>query len=380
MAASVIIPATQAAVKISGPSSVGLSTASALPVLDPLEVLVRVAAVSINQVDGKSADMSPSPGATSGVDFSGIVVQLGADVKTDKFRANNNMKLVELGDRVFGGVFGNNPLRLDNGAFAEYTAVPARLVWHVPANMDLTTASTIGATLATVGLALFNYLQLPMPSTVSSDSKTATSIEGRPAVLVYGGGTSTGAMAIQVLKIAGFNPITTCSPASSERAMHFGATATFDYHSPKCGADVREYIGDSLALALDCISDTASMSTCYEALGPAGGRYVALDAFPLRGHTRRSVVPDWVCTYTQFGHPVAWAPPYNLDARPHDREFAEAWYVVAQRLLDEGRIEPYPKEERRGGLAAVEDGIKEVWKGEVKGVKLVYPIIIKLLY
>ncbi|KAK6851557.1 Trans-enoyl reductase apdC [Apiospora arundinis] len=91
------------------------------------------------------------------------------------------------------------------------------------------------------------------------------------------------------------------------------------------------------------------MALCYEALGPAGGRYVALDSFPLRGHTRRSVVPDWVCTYTQFGEPVAWAAPYNFDARPDDRRCAEAWYAVAQALLDAGRLEAHPKEERRGG-------------------------------
>jgi aspyridone synthetase trans-acting enoyl reductase len=132
------------------------------------------------------------------------------------------------------------------------------------------------------------------------------------------------ALAMQVLQIAGYTPITTCSPASAARAISFGAAATFDYHWSTCGAEVRDYTGDSLALTLDCISDTASMSICYEALGSAGGRDVALDAFPLRGHTRHSVIPDWVCTCTQFGHAVAWAPPYNLHARPHDRDSAEA--------------------------------------------------------
>jgi aspyridone synthetase trans-acting enoyl reductase len=372
MAVSIALPATHTALKITGSSTVALSTTTPLPVLEPLDILVRVACVSINHVDGKSADMSPSPGATSGTDFSGVVVALGANVDADKFRANNNMKPIKIGDRVLGGVFGNNPLRHDNGAFAEYVAVPARLVWHVPTGMDFATAATLPATIATVGLSLFQYLQLPMPSSSSSDSGPSPS--AAPFVLVYGGGTATGAMAIQVLKLAGFTPITACSPATAAQAMHLGAAATFDYHSPTCGAEVREHTADSLALALDCITDTASIGICYEALGSAGGRYVALDSFPLRGHTRRSVMPDWVCTYTQFGHPITWVPPYNLDARPDDRDCAEAWYVVAQRLLDEGRIKAHPKEERSGGLAAVGEGMDEVRKGQIKGRKLVYPI------
>ena len=181
-------------------------------------------------------------------------------------------------------------------------------------------------------------------------------------------------MAIQILRVAGFTPITTCSPSSAERAVQNGATATFDYHSPSCGAEIRELTGDTLTLALDCITDTTSMAICYEALGTAGGRYVALDSFPLRGHTRRSVIADWVCTYSQFGNPIAWAPPYNLDARRADLECAEKWYVVAQHLLNKGLIQPHPKEVRPGGLAAVGQGMDEVRKGLVKGKKLVYPI------
>lgn len=372
------LPATHVALKIAGPGAVSLSTYTALPVLEASDVLVRVACISISPVDSKSADLSPAVGATSGTEFTGVVVALGTDVSnTDNtWRTEHGMKPLQIGDRVLGGIFGNNPLRRDNGAFAEYVAVPARLVWHVPDGVDLATAATLPAAVATVGLSLFQHMQLPMPDATAPTAalNVAVSVAAAPWVLVHGGGTATGAMAIQVLRLAGFKPITTCSPSSSERALRLGAAATFDYRSPECGAAVREHTSNTLALALDCITDSASMALCYEALGAAGGRYVALDSFPLRGHTRRSVVPDWVCTYTQFGGPVAWAAPYNLDARPDDRRCAEAWYAVAQRLLDEGRIEPHPKERRGGGLAAIGEGMDEVRKGQIRGKKLVYPI------
>ncbi|KAK2042904.1 NAD(P)-binding protein [Colletotrichum somersetense] len=371
MALSTALPATQIALKITGSSAVSMQKDMALPVVQPSDVLVRVAFVSIGPVDSKSAEMSPAVGATSGTEFSGVIVALGSAVaeSDNVIRAKHNIKPLQTGDRVVGGIFGNNPLRRDNGAFAEYVAVPAQLVWHVPANMDLASAATLPTALATVGLSLFQYMKLPMPTTdAPSDSETAGSW-----VLVHGGGTSTGCMAIQVLKWAGFRTVTTCGSAESkERAERLGAAAVFDYHSPTCGAEILEHTEGTLGLALDCITDTSSMALCYEALGSKGGRYVGLDFFPLRGHTRRSVVPDWVCTYTQFGNPVAWAPPYKLDARPEDLRCAKAWYAVSQRLLDEGRIDPHPREDRSGGLAAVAKGMKEVRKGQVKGRKLVY--------
>ncbi|TFA97734.1 Deshydrogenase mlcG [Trichoderma ghanense] len=365
------LPHTQRALKIVGPNAVSVNAAAPLPDMEPTDILVRVVCVSINPVDGKAADMSPQLGATSGTDFSGVVVALGADVEADTWREENNMKPVKVGDRVFGGVFGNDALRPHNGAFADYVAVPARLVWHFPTDMDFATAATMGAAIATVGLSLFNYLGLPLPSKPSSNGASSN----KPAVLVYGGGTGTGSMAIQVLREAGLPVITTCSAASSTHVLQLGAEAWFDYKSPTCGADIREHSQDSLAFALDCITDTASMGICYEALGSAGGRYVALDAFPVRGHTRRSVIPEWVCTPTQFGKAIRWTPPYDLEPRPYDLKCAELWYVAAQRLIDEGLIAPHPLEMRNGGLAAVAEGMEEVRRGQIKGKKLVYTIL-----
>lgn len=173
------------------------------------------------QVDCKSADLSPTPGATSGTDFAGIVVALGCDVDKDQW---------QLGDRVMGGQFGNNPLRHDNGAFAEYVAITVHLVWRIPASMDFATAASLPAALATCGLAFFQYMRLPMPdvhaSSLQLDIEKETS--GPTYVLVYGGGTATGAMALQILKLLGLTPITTCSPNSAARSLELGAVVTFD--------------------------------------------------------------------------------------------------------------------------------------------------------
>ncbi|KAK1726271.1 chaperonin 10-like protein [Colletotrichum acutatum] len=335
MTAPESLPTTHKALKVSGPGHVYVSEDASVPSPDRSELLVRVACISINQVDCKSADLSPTPGATSGTDFSGVVVALGSDVDAEAWH---------VGDRIMAGIFGNNPLRRDNGAFAEYAVVPARLAWRIPASMDLATAASLPAALATVGLSLFQYMKMTMPDNTAGALQLSSNTDSAGASNVA-------------------NP-----------ATYLGAAATFDYRSPSCGADILSYTQGALTLALDCISDSDSMTTCYKALGPAGGRYVALDPFPLRGHTRRSVEPDWVCCYTQFGHDVAWAPPFDLDARVDDRNCAEAWYVLAQRLLDEGLVVPQPLEVRRGGLAGVGEGMQEVRRGLIKGRKLVYSV------
>jgi len=278
----------------------------------------------------------------------------------------------------FGCVFfGNNPDVPGNGAFADYAAVPASLIFKIPDHLSFQQAATLGVGMATAGMVLFERLDLAMPSVEGQiQDKTAVKKKGSKLiiVLVYGGGTATGTIAIQLLRRSGFVCITTSSPRNFQRLKSLGAEEAFDYKSPTCGGDIREYTKDGLTLAMDCISNTGSMKICYEAISKKGGKYVALDPFPLHVHTRRSIVPDWIFLFTQFGKPVNWVRPYNFDARPKDKDFAERWYRVAEQLLAEGHITPHSFQEEQGGLGAVTDGLDAVRKGQVSGYKLVYTI------
>ena len=175
-------PTAQRALKIQGPGKVELVNSSVIPQQRDDEVLVRVICVAVNPVDGKSADLSPNNGATIGCDFSGQLVAIGSSVKQS----------LSIGDPVCGCVFGNNPDELDNGAFAEHVAVPGDLVFKVPQGMSLHTAATLGVGMATVGMALYRSLKLPLPGSTS---------EKTDFVLVYGGGTATGTLAIQMLRM-----------------------------------------------------------------------------------------------------------------------------------------------------------------------------------
>lgn len=154
-----------------------------------------------------------------------------------------------------------------------------------------------------------------------------------------------------------------------------GAVACFDYHVATVGDEVRDFTKGGLREALDCITDSASMNICYSALGDQGGRYVGLDQFPIRSHTRRDVYPEWIVAWTVSGEAIQWKRPYARTAKPKHKAFGQKWNPEAQKLLDSGRLQTHPIDLRSGGLAAIPDGIAMLRKGLTDGKKLVYSII-----
>ncbi|KAK3298365.1 putative alcohol dehydrogenase [Chaetomium fimeti] len=357
------IPERQRALKIVEAGKVEVVEGAQVPHAEGDEVLIRVVSVAVNPADAKSLDLSPTRGATVGVDFAGEVVKVGPAVR----------KQISVGDRVCGPVFGNNPLRPENGAFAEYVAAPGDLLFKIPEAMDFDQACTLGVSLATVGLALYQSLGIPMPTSFSTVQRQQQQQQQR-YVLIYGGGTATGTMAIQMAARSGLVPITTCSPERFDWVKSLGAAAAFDYRSPSVGSDIRAFTRNTLNMALDCITTTTTMSTCYEAISSNGGKYLSLDPFPIRTHTRRSVRPSWVFGLTIFGKPVMWKRPMNVEAKPSDKTFTEKWFLVAQSMLDKGDIRTHKYETRVGGLAGLVGGLDDVRKGQVAGKKLVYRV------
>ncbi|KAI3390272.1 hypothetical protein diail_10728, partial [Diaporthe ilicicola] len=138
-----------------------------------------------------------SPGCTAGGDCAGIVIALGSAIPHGRFM---------VGDRVAAPTAFMNPLAPSNGAFAEYVAVAADLALKIPIDVPLEEAAALGVGIATIGYALFHSLRIP-----GHPDKPAQT-EKPVFVLVYGGSTASGTMAIQLVRAAGLVPITTCSP------------------------------------------------------------------------------------------------------------------------------------------------------------------------
>jgi aspyridone synthetase trans-acting enoyl reductase len=170
-------PTHQKALKVSGPGKVSVVHTAAIPTPTETDVLIRVIAVALNPVDWKSVDLSPTPGATWGCDFAGCIVWIGSQIRA----------ALQIGDRVCGGTFGNNPDDPDNGAFAEYVVVPGDLVFKIPEAMSFEKAATLGIGISTIGLALYHVFKLPLPTQPAEEPRY---------VLVHGGGTATGMFAV----------------------------------------------------------------------------------------------------------------------------------------------------------------------------------------
>lgn len=156
-----------------------------IPQPPPGQILCRVHAVSLNPVDQKIIDYSDAPDIASGCDFAGVDVQTGEGVQR-----------FQKGDRVFALTFGLNASDKTAGAFAEYALAIEDLSCHLPDALSFIQGCSLGLSVATAGLALFQApgLQLSIP-------RLETPEDNGQSVLVSGGATATGTMATQLLKL-----------------------------------------------------------------------------------------------------------------------------------------------------------------------------------
>lgn len=183
MAQTPSIPKTQKAI-IAG-DNLDFLISSNVPVasLEPDLILIKTVAIGLNPVDTKLiGEGFVTPGVTYGFDCAGTIVAIGANVKRD----------FKIGDRVCGSADGMNAARPSGGAFAEYVTLHAKLALKIPDALSFQEASSLGTAIASGAMALFWSLKIP--ASLSSPPEEPLHI------LVYGGSSSTGTMAIQLIK------------------------------------------------------------------------------------------------------------------------------------------------------------------------------------
>jgi putative PIG3 family NAD(P)H quinone oxidoreductase len=181
-----------------GPETMRL-TEIADPEVGPHDVLIRVAATAVNRADllQREGHYPPPPGASPilGLECSGTVAATGRDVTT-----------WHPGDEVCALLAG--------GGYAELVSVPAAQVLPVPAGITTITA----AALPEVGC------------TVWSNVVTRAGLRAGQTVLIHGGGSGIGTMAIQVAKAIGATVVVTASrPQTLRRCAELGADVGIDY-------------------------------------------------------------------------------------------------------------------------------------------------------
>ena len=349
--------ATQVAIEIKGKGDAQFTNQRHKPSLRDDYILVKTVAVALNPADWKHIDFMPTEGALSGCDYAGTVEEVGTKVN----------KPFKKGDRVCGFCHGVNALQPEDGAFAEYIVAKGSIQMAIPEHLTFEAAATLGAAIITVGQALYQSLQLPLPN-------TAPAQEPFP-VLIYGGSTATGTIAIQFAKLSGATVITTCSPRNNELVKTLGADAVYDYRDEACGEKIRAYTSNKLVYALDCIAEASSPRICADALSTDGARTKRYSSLlGLADFPRDDVEKKTTNAYSAIGEEMSFTGQGTIPANAEDLQFMTLFIGIAQKLLAEGKIKPHPMSLRQGGLCGVLDGLKELREGKVSGEKLVYRV------
>ncbi|MER7128920.1 NAD(P)H-quinone oxidoreductase [Streptosporangium saharense] len=182
------------------------------PQLGPGDVLIDVAASAVNRADilQRRGHYAPPQGASPypGLECSGVVAEVGADV--EGFGA---------GDRVCA--------LLSGGGYAERVAVPWQQVMRVPEGVDLVEAAALPEVACTVWSNVFMTARLRRGETL----------------LVHGGASGIGTLAVQLAKAFGSRVVVTAGSAEKiARCLELGADEGINYHegdfSEKVQADV----------------------------------------------------------------------------------------------------------------------------------------------
>ncbi|KAH8812586.1 chaperonin 10-like protein [Xylogone sp. PMI_703] len=328
------------------------------PTLGDEFILVKTHAVALNPTDWKHIDRLPSPGARVGCDYAGTVLEVGSKVTKD----------FKKGDRVAGVTHGSNAVGHEDGCFQEIIRARGDLQIKIPDNLSFEEASTLGVGITTVGQSLYQSLELPLPGSGTTKDDY---------LLIYGGSTATGALAIQFAKLSGLHVIVTCSAHNFDYVKSVGADAAFDYKSPTCSKDIKDYTKDSLKYALDCISEGDSTQITVEAMSSSGGVYTNL--LSVADEQVHSVNPKvqkkGTLAYTMFGQPFKMGDS-EIPTVPGHWEFGVMFWELSRKLLAGGKVKVHKPTVNKGGsgLEGVMAGLDLLRNGKVSGEKLVYTL------
>ena len=202
-----------------------------VPALSATNVLVKVAAASLNQLDemlrvGTFKAMLPYPlPLTLGSDFAGEIVAVGDRVKN-----------FSVGDFVY-----SKPRKEQIGSFAEFIAVDESDVALKPKSVSVVEAASIPL------VALTAWQALVERGNISRGDK----------VLIHGGAGGVGSIAIQLAKHLGAQVATTVSAKNMEYVEALGADVVVDYATQDFSTKLDGY---------DFVLDTQGGSTLMKSL------------------------------------------------------------------------------------------------------------------
>ncbi|KAI0366165.1 GroES-like protein [Pilatotrama ljubarskyi] len=318
-----------------------------VPKPSPGELLVRNEASGLNPVDWKiqafGAIVTKYP-AVLGIDAAGVVAATGEGVAQHT-----------LGDKVLY----QGSLNIDHATFQQYTLVKAGFAGKLAKSLTFEQGASIPLAIATAAVGLYNQpggtLFTP-PWAEGGRGKYS----GKPMV-VMGGSSAVGSLAIQLSKLSGFSPIiTTASLKNTALLEGYGATHVLDRYlsASALREEVLKITDEPVSAVYDAISLPETQNAAFDLLAPGGKLLVVLgDAVnddKKKNANGRTVVP--VAGTIQI---------------PQNAEFGKALYASLTGLLESGDIKPLVVEVIPGGLGSIPKGLDKLKNNQVSATKLI---------
>ena len=343
------------------------------------EVVVRTRAVAINPFDRHLQTIGAL--ACPWLTYPMVV---GHDVAGDVVEVGEAVTRFKTGDRVLGlaGGIDKGRNRAAEGAFQTYVVLLEHMMTPMPSGLGYEQASVLPLGLSTAACALFqqDFLALAPPR-MQPPRRDET-------VIVWGGSTSVGLNAIQLAVAAGYDVLTTCSPANFGLVRALGARQAFDYRSATVVSDLVGAVGRSRCAGAVAIGAGSALS-CLEVVVAAGGkRTVAVvtppatfDGIPVGRGRLRKLVPilinnatgmlklKWRAYRSGVAAPFVWGT-----ALIHNEVGPMIFQDYLPEALARGAFKPNPPFQVAGhGLAAIPEAMA-VHAAGVSAAKLVVTI------
>ncbi|KAI8680824.1 hypothetical protein LRP88_04401 [Fusarium phalaenopsidis] len=275
-----------------------------------------------------------------------------------------------VGDAVCGIAPLMAPMPSSLGTHQDFAIAKSELLYKVPDGLSLKDAGVISMAAHTAADALFNVLGLSF----AAAGVTGLDPTGK-GILIWGGASSVGNMAIQMAKDAGFEFIFVTASAKNHVTLEqLGATHCFDYKSPTVVEDIQRW-QKTLGVKLSMAFDTVGKGTMEHA--STGGESTPLLA-------KRSLSPDrsetrLVCTLPVAADPgyrfcTSYRPSgsYSAMGAPQDPEAPKRVRGVMEYLLATAdRVVKLPVVTAVTGAEAGIEAIKRVARGDASQEKLV---------
>ena len=308
-------------IKASGDPSVLHLDDLELPYPQNGEVLIRTTAAGLNHADllQRQGLYPPPEGASPllGLEVSGIIEQTRSD-------------LWKKGDKVCA--------LLSGGGYAEYCIAQADHCLPVPANINIADAAALPEAIYTVWQNIFVIAKLQKDETI----------------LIHGGSSGIGTMAIQMAKMAGASVIVTAGTREKcEACLNLGADYAIHYKEQDFAAEIKDITsGKGVNVVLDMVGGeyTNKNIKCLARGGRIvniaflGGRSAEIDMArlivknaSLHGSTLRSQPNDVKASYTQAILKNIWPHVQNGDITPViDSRFSLQEAAKAHKHMESG--------------------------------------------